>query len=266
MKRVLPWFWLLLSCVLSTKAQNGPDYLPGYKWPVGEKITYQLYWGFIPVGLATVQTDWTESEGRKLLGIHLRTQSNKVIEKIYPVDDTIESLIDPQTLLPLKFTKNMSEGSHRYFEVTVFDHSNRLARWESKLTGKTKTMPIDTDTRDIPSLMYFLRNHKFEPGNRDHFRVMADEKIYDLWLNIQKEQRVDLPERENVACIKIEPEASFNGLFVRKGRMWVWVSNDPRCLAARIEASVPVANVHAILIRVEGPGDDAWVTAPSAKK
>lgn len=255
---------LALSALLplmAARAGNSTNCLPGYNWPVGEKITYQLYWGIIPVGTATAWTEWAELDGRRLLAIRLRTISNKIVETLYPVNDTIESLVDPATFLPVRFTKDMNEGSHRYHEITVFDHSNRVARWESKTRRVKREFAIDPDTRDIPSMMYSMRNRTFEPGKRDHFRVMADEKIYDVWLNIEKRQRLDLLNHEGVACVKIEPEAAFNGLFVRKGRMWVWVSEDPRCLAARIEASIPVCNVHAILSKVEGPGDDDWVSS-----
>jgi hypothetical protein len=243
----------------TTPGETNTHYLTGFNWPIGEKITYRLYWGVIPVGTAISWTEWTEIEGRKLLAIKMRTLSNKVVEKLYPVDDTIESLIDPETFLPVQFSKNMSEGKHKYHEVTIFDRTNKVARWESKLSGKKKEYPIEPETRDIPSLMYYLRTRKFTSGKREHFRVQADEKVYDLWLNIQKKEKVDTPYYGDVPCIKIEPEAAFNGLFVRKGKMWVWLSDDSRGLATKIEASIPVANVRSVVIKVEGPGDDVWV-------
>jgi hypothetical protein len=266
MRRIVSW--LALGLLFSTTTQGGPDTncLPGFNWPVGEKLTYQLYWGFIPVGTANVWTEWTEAaDGRRLLAIRMRTTSNKVIEKIYPVDDTIESLVDPGPFLPVQFSKNMSEGTHRYHEVTVFDRTNLIARWESKLTGKKRVFRIEPDTRDIPTFMFSMRGQSFEPGHREHFRVMADEKIYDLWLDIKKKEKVDLDAYSDVACVKIEPEAAFNGLFVRKGKIWAWISTDPRCLAARVEASIPVANIHALLLKVEGPGSDFWVKSREKK-
>jgi hypothetical protein len=251
---------LVFGLAMAASGSTDTNCLSGFSWPVGEKVTYRLYWGLIPVGIAVSWTEWVEVEGRRLIAIRLRTTSNKVVEKIYPVDATIESLVDPQSFLPVKFTKNMSEGTHRYHEITVFDHTNRVARWESKITGKTRTFAIEADTHDIPSFMYSMRCRKFEPGKREHFKVMADEKIYDLWLNIQKRETLNLPEYENVACLKLEPEAAFNGLFVRKGRMWAWISDDPRCLAAKMEVNIPVANIRGVLIQVEGPGNDFWVT------
>lgn len=234
--------------------------LPGCNWPVGEKITYRLYWGYIPVGTAFGWTEWADHAGRPVLAIRLRTISNKFIEKIYPVDDTIESLVDPTTFLPLQFTKRLNEGDHRCHEITTFDHANLVAHWESKLDGKQRDFKLTPGVRDIPSLMYYLRTRKFVPGTREHFTVMADDKTYDLWLNIQKSEVIDLPLYGKVPSIKTEPEAAFEGLFVRRGKMWIWTSDDSRCLATRVVGSVPVATVKAVLWKVEGPGSDFWVT------
>lgn len=250
---------------MAARGSTDTNCLPGFNWPVGERITYTLYWGFIPVGKAVAWTEWTEFEGRKLLAIRMRTTSNAVVEKIYPVDDTIESLVDPAPFLPVRFMKNMSEGTHRYHEVTVFDRTNLVANWASMLSGGKRQFKIEPDTRDIPTFMYAMRGHRYEPGEKEHFRVMADEKIYDLWLNIRKQESVKVSDFGSIDCLKIEPEAAFNGLFVRKGKIWAWISADPRCLAAKVEASTPFANIRAILINVEGPGTDFWVT-PKSKK
>jgi hypothetical protein len=259
---------ILITCMILTAGwsagqTNFPsvtERLPGFNWPVGEKITYRLYWGYIPVGSAVSWTEWAEYRGRPVLAIRLRTLSNKIIEKLYPVDDTIESLVDPETFLPLQFSKNLSEGKTRHHEITTFDHTNLVAHWESKLTGKKRVFTLTPGLRDIPSLMYYLRTHPFKPGTREQFSVMADDKIYDLWLNVEKKESVNLPLYGRVPSIKTEPEASFEGLFVRRGRIWVWVSDDKRCVATQIVGSVPVATVRAVLWQIEGPGTDEWVT------
>ena len=243
----------------ATNAPPPQTVLSNAAWQVGEKLVYRLYWGYVPVGTATITTEWVEEQGRRLLAIRLRTVSNKVIEKIYPVDDSIESLIDPGPFLPVRFTKNLSEGSQRYVEVTDFDHAHGVAHWESKVSGKKKEIKIEADTRDIPSLMYWLRSRRFTPGSKEHFQVMADEKLYDLWVNTIRRENVKVGRFGAVPCLRIEPDAAFNGLFVRKGRIWVWVSDDARCLGTKIVASVPVANVRGYLCSVYGPGDDTWV-------
>jgi hypothetical protein len=174
--------------------------------------------------------------------------------------------VEPETLLPVQFTKNISEGKNRYHEITVFDRTNLVANWTSPLKKKTKSFPIVADIRDIPTLMFSLRVQNYKVGETTQFKVMADEKIYDLWLNVKKRENVELPNYDKVKSFKIEPDAAFQGLFVRTGKIFVWVSDDERSVATKIQATVPLADVHAVLWSIEGPGNDRWIKKKPAKK
>ena len=62
-------------------------------FPVGEAITYRIYWGVVPVGQARVVIERVEEHGRPLLAIRSTARTNRLLEKFYPVDDLLESLI-----------------------------------------------------------------------------------------------------------------------------------------------------------------------------
>lgn len=233
--------------------------MPELWFPVGERLVYQVYWGRIPVGRTEVTTQWTEHEGRTLLAIRYRTQSNRFIEKIYPVDDYLESLIDPETFLPVRFTKNLKEGRYRAHEITEFDHPARTASWRSLTRDKQKSFQIEEDTRCLISFSYYIRRKGFRVGNRSQHRVMADDKIYDLWLKADKMENVSLPNYGRVSSVRVEPEAAFEGLFVRKGKVTFWVSRDYRHVMTRLVGSIPVASIRLVLVNVRGPGDDFWI-------
>jgi hypothetical protein len=89
--------------------------------------------------------------------------------------------------------------------------------------------------------------------------MMTDEKLYEVIVEASKVDPVTLENYGRIACIKMEPKGKFNGMFVRKGRMWLWVSNDPRYAICRMVASVPVASIKVMLKRVRGPGSDFWI-------
>ena len=235
-------------------------------FPVGEELVYKIYWGFIPVGKTRIVTRWVKEEGRTLLAIKYRTRSNRVIATVYPVDDVIESVIDPETFRPVRFTKNLKEGRHRYHEVTTFDYDRLVATWTSILKEKTLEYAIDEDTRDLVSFMYFMRSSTFVSGEKKTFRVMADEKIYDLLVDVKDVERVRLRHFGKVRCIKLEPKAKFQGLFVRKGKMRLWVSNDDRSICTKMKARVPVASINVVLSEVHGPGDDSWIRLTKKKR
>ncbi len=231
---------------------------PELWFPVGESIDYEIFWGIFMVGKATAKTDWIEREGRRLLTLTVEGKSNGIVEKLYPVELFMQTVLDPVTFLPLTFEKRNREGRHRYHEMTVFNHAKRKGHWQSLLKDKQKIFEIEAETRDLMGLMYWIRKEPVKAGEVRQFNVMADEKMYELILEAGRKEPVTLADYGKVDCIKMEPKGKFNGMFVRKGRMWVWVSDDPRYTICRIAASVPVASIKIMLKSVHGPGDDFW--------
>jgi hypothetical protein len=267
--------WLLvvvlgLGLVGSAGADtNVPVWTPGAEAPpgatnlaflVGEEMHYTIHWGFLHVGDTIATTEWvTDEQGRTRLLIRFRTKTNGLVEKLYPVEDLQEVMIDPDTLLPVYFYKKSRQGSHEDHERTSFDHAAGTARFHNFLRGTVEDIPIDADTRDLISLMYSLRGWDYPVGGTLATRVLTDKKVYDLSVKVVKKEKLDLKRYGRVASLRLDPEAKFDGLFVRKGKMTVWVSDDARRLCTRISAKVPVASVTINLERVLGPGNDFWV-------
>lgn len=243
---------------------------PDSPWiPVGETITYKLYWGLLPVATSTATTEWVDYDGKQRIAIRIRTRSNSVIEKLYPVDDFIESIVDPDTLLPLRFTKKLSEGRYRANETTVFDREKCMAYLTKvKKDGgiRNKEYAITEDTRDLLSFMYFMRSQPLEVGENSRLEVMADEKLYDLLLNVPRMQNVSLDKFGNISAIRVEPKAKFQGLFVRKGEMTLWVAQKTRKYLAKMSVKVPIASVNMLLYKVEGTGSEDWVALKETRK
>jgi hypothetical protein len=260
----------LLSLPVPARSQGATNSAAGADWsfPVGEELTYAAYWGFIPVGKVRIVTRWAEVDGRTLLAIRYRARSNRVLSAIYPVDSVIEALVDPATFRPVRFTKSLNEGRHHKYEVTTYDFTRLQAHCEKTGKGLVKEYAIEQDTRDLVTFTFYMRRHQFQVGSNQQFRVSDDDKMYDLTVNVLKEERVDLSEFGKVNCTKLEPLSQLQGVFVRKGRMFLWVAPGERCVVTKIEASLPVANVRAVLQEVRGPGDDFWVrkTAENLKK
>lgn len=258
-KRLILLFTFCLFLGLLPMVAHAESAPPKLWFNVGEELVYSIHWGVIRVAETRVTTEWVEEDGRRLIAIRYRTRSNSFLRKIYPVDDVIEAVIDPGPFLPVRFTKTLSEGRYRTDEVTVFDHAAGKAYWTNRYRDKKKEFEIDPDTRDLVTFMYYMRQHEFEPGEKAAYRVMADEKIYDVFLNVTSVDTLKTDNFGKVKSVRITPEAAFEGLFVRKGKIVLWVSRDARRVATRVQATVPVADIHINLAQVLGPGDDAWV-------
>lgn len=252
------YFLLLIFLGLMSDAVGAQKEL----WfPIGEKLVYRLYWGVVPVGTCEMTTQWVESDGKTLLSIKAAARTTSVVSKIYPVNDYIETRIDPETFLPVEYVQKLREGRHVRDDVVTFRHAECVAIWKSakeSSTNVTKKIRIESDTRDVLCLAYFMRSKGLAVGQEEKFRVLVDDKIYDMQVTGLGYDTMDVEDFEDVKCLVVEPKAAFGGIFVRKGRVTLWFSEDMRRICTRMTGKLSFANLKAILMKVEGPGDDAW--------
>ena len=251
----------------STRGIPWDDPVPELWFPVGEVVHYDIQWGVFTVGEAVAQAQWLRLGDRRFLALTMTAKSNGIVEMLYPVTEFMQTLLDPATFLPLSFEKQSSEGRHKTWDITTFDHAKRTGRWESLLRLNPQDFPIEPDTRDLMGLMYWIRKEPVKADETRTYRVMTDEKLYEMILEAGKKETLDIGKPYGkVATVKMEPKGKFNGLFIRKGRMFVWVSDDARCTLCRVTASVPVASIKVLLRSVEGPGTDGWITRNPANQ
>ena len=246
---------LLLMIAWSPPAQAAAK---RFWFPVGEKLLYRLYWGIIPVGWAELSTEWVREGAGQLIALRVAARTSSIVDMIYPVDDFIESVVDPETFLPLRYVQRLREGRHVRDDQIIFNHKGRKAHWKSGIDGRTGEIEIAPDSRDVLCLIYYMRSKGFACGQKEKFRVLVDNKLYDLEVTGLKQEEVSVQDFGKVQCLKVEPKAKFGEIFVRKGHIRIWFSEDDRHICTIMTGKIPVVSVKAILVGVEGPGDDFW--------
>jgi len=231
---------------------------PELWFPVGECLTYKIGWGIFPVGYIKVLSEWVKEDGRDLVAIRILIKSSRILSTIYPVDDFLESIVEPRTFMPLRFTRRLKEGKHSIHEVITFDHEQGMAHWQDMLVDKSEYFAIESDSRDMLSFMFFMRSQKFEPGKDYSFRLISGKKLYDLDVKSKEYKTIKLPKFGRIRSLQLVPSPKFSGVMVNIGRIKIWISDDKRCLCTRATARVPVGSVSVVLAKVEGSGKDSW--------
>jgi hypothetical protein len=227
-------------------------------FPVGEKLVHRIYWGWIPVGRSVTTTEWIEKDGKRLLAIRMRTRTNKLFDKIRPVNDRVESIVDPESFRPLKFSRLMIRRRKVCNETTVFDHKNKRAEWKSACSGESKTFDIAADTQDVMTFMYYTRREPFPENTEIDRKVMADDGVFDLKLKTRKKEQIKLKTFGRKTSLKIEPRFDFDGLLIDRGKFKLWVSDDKRRVLTKAVIDGKLADIKVVLCQVHGPGDDSW--------
>jgi len=227
---------------------------------IGEELNYRGYWGVLPVGDVKI---WTESVAGHpdRIAIRMKATSWSIVSALFPVEDFIESVVDIGTFLPVTYAQHLSEGGRLRDDITTFSHDQGKAVCVSERKGSTNTtkvLEIASDTRDVLCLMYYMRAKGLGVGGNEHFKVLVDDKLYDLSITGLKSNTVYLSQFGDVRCLELEPKAKFGEVFVRKGTMKMWFSDDASRICAKAEAIVPVANIRVLLRSAVNTRDGFW--------
>lgn len=220
---------------------------------VGERLTYRLYWGVIPVGRAVMTTRWVREGDRRYLGISAAARTARILDPIFPVNDFVQTIVDPETLLPVLYEEKIREGRYRRHSRTRFDAATGKGVYESVASGREKPVQVEPGTRDVLSMMYRMRMLGMTAGESLLKHVYVHDRVYPLRLAALDVGPMKIAGRRSVPCIKIEPRGEFGTISTRNGTVAAWFTNDHRRLLVRLEGRVPVATVKAVLTKIEGP-------------
>ncbi|MBI4335506.1 MAG: DUF3108 domain-containing protein [Candidatus Omnitrophica bacterium] len=219
---------------------------------VGERLVYSVNWNFVPVGHATLSVqEITEINGRKVYHLLSTAKSNDFLSTFYKVDDNIHSWIDEEGLYSLRFEKHMQEGNYRAHEVMEYDYANKKAHYKSFTNKSEKTIDLPDYVKDQLSCIFFYRTMDIQIGKSNFIKVEADEQVGDVEVKALEYQNLVLPGLGSFDAVMVEPKANFRGIFVRKGRLWIWMSADKRRLPLMMKTQIPIGSVVCILERIE---------------
>ena len=212
-----------------------------------ETLRYELVWGLIRVGTAEVTTRLVEEEGRTLLRFRFTAKSNRWVEKIYPVEDCIDSFIEPETGLPVKLVKKTSEGWFRCDDELRFDRERGVAAWTDRVRGTNTVYAIEPGTHDFFSLMRSMRDTELRPGREDRATIAADGRTHNVVIRVEREESLSL-RGARVRAYRLRIASEKEGLFVRKVPGAVWITAEPPHTVAQMQVRVPVGSVRAMLL------------------
>lgn len=247
--------WLLLPQPTWAKGEREEGALealempPGHPRPrLGERLSFHGRWLGIPVGHGWIEVkELVELEGRKTYHIEAQGHSNDVLSTFYPIHDTIHSYLDVETLQPLRFEKYQREGRYRAQEVVTFDYTKGIATYRSLLNQSVKDIPLPERVQDLISAFYWLRAQPLRPNSALTLDVYTDEKIYRTTMVIKPLVLLELLKRGTFRCLVIEPQASFQGLLVKRGRLWAYLTADAQRLPLLVRATTPWGPMSAVI-------------------
>jgi Protein of unknown function (DUF3108) len=214
---------------------------------VGEQLTYDISWLYITAGTAVMTINGAGMDGdRPLAKLITTAQSRPAITKFFPVDNRVESIVDPATLLPEHLTFKRREGKKKEDIEYRFHHKEGTVT--AVKDGVTETSEIPPGTQDVISCLYFARSMlPQQPGATMTMNVYHDKKNRKLEVHVEEIETVSGPwgEVETARVLVVMP---FQGLFLNQGNIRVWFTNDDRRIPVRMKAKVIIGSIVADLV------------------
>lgn len=222
---------------------NDPLYRPvrNLSFGVGEELFFDINYGFINAGSAQMRVlDIVEWAGRPCYYIQTQAHSNSFFSSIFPVNDTVETIVDAVGLYSWHFEKRLREGSYASDRVYTFDQLNNLAFYEND------TLPAPKFVQDVLSSFYYVRTLDLKIGETVTVDNFSRGKHAPLEVKVLRKETVETKAGE-FDCIVVEPLLQAAGVFRHEGKLTVWLTDDKLKMPVQMKSKVLVGAISATL-------------------
>lgn len=226
--RRAPW-WALLVC--SAAVAQAPAWEP----PAAQRLRYEAEWRLVHAGDVEVETS-----GARSLKMQLRTAG--VVRAFVQVDNQFQATYRPGWCA--EATELTAHEGKRHRETKVrFDAEERKAHsverdLEKETVVRQNQIDIPACVHDVTAGLQRLRELLPQPGEAIELPVSDGKKAVMARVEAQRRERIRTPVGEFQA-IRYEALLMSGVLYRRKGRLYVWLSEDERRLPVQIRVQMP---------------------------
>lgn len=242
-------FFLFFGTLSVLSGNANPPLSVALPFELGERLEYEMKWGFFPVGSATMEVVAQNSElpdGPKVVRFQVRT--NSFADTFYKVRTSISSTIDPSFSKSLKYQKSQHEGSTRREILVEYDYEKGEAIYLQEGNSPIIT-PIPGPVFDPLSIAYFFRLHPLKPGGEAKLPTCDGKRYREVVVRAGERKPIKLPIGRIYAIETTPAMENLGGVFNKspKGMLKVWYSDDKRRIPVRVSSKVVVGSFTATL-------------------
>lgn len=223
---------------------------------LGEKLVYEIRWSGMPAGRAVLFVKYErEIDGAPVFHMECKTNSNAFLDMMYPVDDRIITIVDAKEGFSRLFEMSIKEGRVERREHVSFDYDAGVAVYERFDPGpfkprSRKVVRIDGRLQDPLSSLYYLRELDLTVGETVYVPVHTARRAWTLTIDVLRREEIEIPRFGRLRTLRVEPAVKFPGIFVRKGRMAIWL-DEATNVPVLMHVDIPIGSVSVTLADTE---------------
>jgi hypothetical protein len=166
-------------------------------------------------------------------------------DSFFKIRDLYESYVNPLTLKPAMYKRDIFEGGYTKKEKYIFKNDGRTVNstvQKKKKPETKKTFTIGSATQDVVSMLYKLRTVDFSRqkiGQATAFTIVFDEKEIPVVVKYMGTETVSAGNLGSKQCYKVSIAARTDAL-KGKDKNLIWLTADKAKVPALIKFSIPV--------------------------
>ena len=217
----------------------------------GERVDFRITYAHLLAGRAWVSVLPGEPEGRPVLRFVAEARSQGFFAWLFRfrVDDRTVATWEPESGCSLAIEKRLSEGRAVREQSITFDREQGVALvTDPKL--KDARFAVGPCVLDVLSAFFVTRLRGVPETGELTLPVFDNGKHYQLGVRFLGRERLDLPGPLGLKAATIVVEPSLlegTGLFVKQGRLKIWLTDDARRIPVRMRSKVAIGSVSADL-------------------
>jgi len=243
-------------CVLDVpKAQAQVDWtqLP---YSDGEEIIYTIYYNWKFVWVPAGEVRFRVTEKAEHLEFDVTGKSFSSYDSFFKVRDYYTSEVNKETLMPIRFTRDVLEGNYQRFDSLSFRHCDNLVEeyfGKTRETAKAFEFFISEVAHDMVSIIYHLRTYPIESFEKDDkipVEIFFDKELFQLDVNFRGKVKKKIKGMGKQSAYHFQPDLVDGYVFSEGDVMDIWISDDGKRLPLLIESPIKYGSIKAVLTKV----------------
>jgi hypothetical protein len=216
----------------------------------GERLVFRITYLHLLAGRAWLSVE-TRSDDDPMLRFVEEARSEGFFAWLFHfrVNDRTVAEWEQDTGCSRGIEKHLREGKAVRDQVVRFEPSAGVATVTDPRISATR-FDVEPCVLDVLSALYVTRVRGVSEGNALDLPVFDNGKRFRLGVRFVGRDILDLPPPlgSKVRTIVVEPQlVEGTGLFVKKGRLQIWLTDDTRRIPVRMRSKVPIGSVSADL-------------------
>lgn len=225
---------------------------------VNEQMVFDVkYFGITAGRIALTTMTLKEIGGKRAYHFHVKMTSAPFYKMIYEVNDYLDSYLDTEKFLPIKYMLVQRETKQDVDDLQLFDNEKmktfyryrRLKKKDNSVKNESNESPLPKFYQDSFSVLYFLRGLEFNLNDHYELPIITRGKVWLLKATIAAKEEISTAVGKRMAY-KVNAVTQYPGVLKSDGEASFWFSADDKKQLLKFEAKVKLGTIDGVLVEI----------------